>query len=586
MSNHSVSILSLLAPHRRKVITAVTLQFLATALGLIPFILVYLIAKLLLSPPVEQGYIWQLAIASLIAIICKWILSGIAGSFAHITAYNVLYDLRLQLSEKLGSLSLGYFNSRSTGALKKVMNEDVEHLELTIAHGIPEGTGTIATFLLTTIYLFTVDWRMTLAALAGLPVAILSQQLMFKSLQPFMTGYFASQDRMNSTIVEYIQGMPVIKAFTQTTESFGKYQNSVREYHEFEEKWTKVSLIPWTLFTMSIPFSLLVMLPVGVWLLEKGSLSIPTFILFLLLGLGMTKPLVKLIESSDVYLKTQEGLTRIAAILDEPAITQPKQSEIPNGLAIAFQDVSFGYEDKQVIHNLDLVIPQGKITALVGPSGSGKSTIAKLIARFWEIDSGKITLGGVELRNLTTEYLMSQLAFVFQDVLLFNETIYENIRMGKPNATNEEVIAAAKIARCHEFISTMPDGYETSIGERGAKLSGGQKQRISIARAILKDAPIVILDEATAFIDPENESIIQQAISALVQNKTLLIIAHRLSTIAEADSIVVLDRGHIVAQGKHQELLAQCELYHHMWLAHVAAQGWTFEGQETLAVGN
>lgn len=586
MSNRSVSILSLLAPHRARVISAVVFQILATALGLIPYILVYLIARNLLNPAGEQSSIWLLAITSLVTIVVKWLIHGVSGTLAHITAYNVLYDLRLQLAEKLGSLSLGYFNSHSTGELKKVMNEDIEHLELTIAHGIPEGTGAIATFVLTTVYLFTVDWRMTLAALAGIPIAFLSQYIMFRSLQPFMQGYFATQDRMNSTIVEYIQGMPVIKAFAQTTESFGKYQNSVQEYHEFEEKWTKMSLIPWTLFTMSIPFSLLVMLPVGVWLLGKESLSISSFILFLLLGVGMTKPLVKLIESSDIYLKTQSGLNRIGSILDKPGIIEPSRSKTPDGLEITFEDVSFGYGDKRVIHNLNLVIPEGKVTALVGASGSGKSTLAKLIARFWDVDEGQINLGGVELKDLTLEYLMSQIAFVFQDIVLFNETIYENIAMGKPNATEAEVIAAAKAACCHDFIMAMPNGYQTDIGERGGKLSGGQKQRISIARAMVKNSPIVVLDEATAFIDPENEAIIQSAISALVQNKTLLIIAHRLSTIAQADSIVVLDQGHIVAQGKHQELLAQCELYHYMWSAHIAAQGWTFEGQETLALGN
>jgi ATP-binding cassette subfamily B protein IrtA len=586
MNNTSVSILPLLAPYRGKVITAIMLQLIATALGLIPFILVYLIAKLLFSPPVDQVYIWQLAIASLIVIVSKWILSGIAGVLAHTVAYNVLYDLRLKLSEKFATLSLGYFNSHSTGALKKVMNEDVEHLELTIAHGIPEGTGLIATFLFTTVYLFTVDWRMTLAALVGIPIAIFSQQLVFKDLKPLMAGYFSAQENMNSTIVEYIQGMPVIKAFTQTTESFARYQDSVRNYHEFEENWLKSSLFPWTLFTMSISLSLPFMLIVGVWLLQSGSLSIPTLILFLLLGLGMSAPFVKFIESSEIYLKTQEGLKRIFAILNEPALPQPEQTSIPKDLTIEFKNVSFAYEEKQVLCQINLVIPQGSITALVGPSGSGKSTIAKLIGGFWEINSGEICLGGINLKDLTTEYLMSQLAFVFQDVLLFNETIYENIRMGNPNATEAEVIAAAKAACCHDFITAMPDGYQTSVGEKGAKLSGGQKQRISIARAILKNAPIIILDEATAFIDPENEAQIQQAINALIQDKTLLIIAHRLSTIAQADRIVVLNEGRIVGSGRHHELLQSNDLYRYMWEAHVAAQGWTFEEQQVLSVGN
>ncbi|NEP57559.1 MAG: ABC transporter ATP-binding protein [Symploca sp. SIO2G7] len=584
-SSSPPSILPLVAPYKGKLITSVLVSVIATALGLVPFILTYVIAISLLNPPVDQANIWKLIIASFAAIVIRWVLLAISGLLSHIVAFNTLYEIRIKLSEKFGKLPLGYFNQNSTGTLKKVMNEDVEYLEITIAHGIPEGIGMITTFLFTTIYLCTVDWRMTLAALSGIPIAVLAQQLMFKDIKPILNGYYSTKDRMNSTIIEYVQGMPVIKAFTQTTESFAKYKNSVREYHEFEEDWAKRSLFPWTLFTISVTANLLVILPLGIWLWHNGSLAIATFILFLLLGLGMNAPLIKLIDSVSIFVQTQEGLKRIFNILNEPSLAESEQTSRPERLTIEFKDVHFSYQEQEVLQGVSLVIPQGSITALVGPSGSGKTTIARLLARFWDVNSGEIYLGGINIKNLKVEDLMSKIAFVFQDVVLFNDTIYENIRMGNPQASQEAIIAAAKAACCHNFIEAMPDGYQTVIGEKGAKLSGGQQQRISIARAILKDAPIVILDEATAFVDPENEAQIQGAISTLIQDKTLLIIAHRLSTITEVDQIVVVNEGRIVGKGKHKELLTTSDLYRQMWEAHVTAQGWTFESEQPISVG-
>ncbi|YAF94013.1 MAG: ABC transporter ATP-binding protein [Nodularia sp. CChRGM 3473] len=580
------SIFPLIAPYKGKLIASSLLSLVATALSLVPFILVYIIAIALLQPPIDQTYIWKLLLAGFVAIFSRWVLLAISGKLAHIVAFSTLYDIRIKLSEKFGKLPLGYFQHNSIGTLKKVMNEDVDYLEVMIAHGIPEGIGMIATFVFTTIYLFVVDWRMAMASLSGIPIAILAQQLMFKDLQPILTAYYSAQDRMNSTIIEYVQGMPVIKAFTQTTESFAKYQNLVREYHELEEDWSKRSLFPWTLFTISITANLVVILPLGLWLWYQGSLAIPTFMLFLLLGLGMSSPLIKLVDSAGIFIQTQEGLKRIFHILNEPPLPEPEQASIPENLTIELKNVNFSYQEKAVLQNVNLVIPQGSITALVGPSGSGKTTIASLIARFWDVPAGEVCLGGVNIKNLKLADLMAKMAIVFQNVILFNDTIYENIRMGNPQADQAAVIAAAKAARCHDFITAMPEGYQTIIGEKGAKLSGGQQQRISIARAILKDAPIVIMDEATAFIDPENEAQIQEAIATLIQEKTLVIIAHRLSTITEADQIILLNKGQIIGKGKHEELLQTSALYRQMWDTHIAAQGWTFEGKDSVVVGN
>jgi len=582
MSAKSPSLLPLLAPEKGKLILSVGLSIAATAMGLVPFVCIYAIANALLNPPVERSEIWQLVVVSFAAIVMRWGLLGLADTLSHIAAYNILYDLRLKLSQKFGSLPLGYFNSRSTGMLKKVMNEDVEHLELIVAHGIPQGIGLLTTVIVTAIYLFTVDWRMAIASLSGIPIIFLSLFLMLRRIQTLVSAYYAAQDRMNATIIEYVQGMAVIKAFTQTAESFTKYKDSVRAYHQLEEDRTNQSMFPWTLFTMSVTANLLVILPLGVWLMNIGSLSVSTFILFLLLGLGLCAPLVKLIESSDIYAQTQAGLDRIFAILNEPALPQSENTQIPDDLTIEFRDVHFSYQDKAVLRGISVILPPNSVTALVGPSGSGKTTIIRLIARFWDVSSGEICLGGIEIKNLNPEALAEQIAFVFQDVVLFNNTIYDNIHMGKPEATSNEIVAAAKAARCHDFIEALPNGYQTIIGERGAKLSGGQQQRISIARAILKDAPIVILDEATAFMDPENEAQIQNAIETLVQGKTLLLIAHRLSTITEADQIVVLNDGEIAGIGQHHELLQANSLYRQMWEAHVAAQHWTFAEEEAI----
>ncbi|MBW4677716.1 MAG: ABC transporter ATP-binding protein/permease [Desmonostoc geniculatum HA4340-LM1] len=581
-TNNSPSIFPLLAPQKGKIITASLLSIIAKALGLAPFIIVYLMAIALLNPPYDQTYIWKLVIANFIIALARWILSWISGVLSHIAAYNFLYDIRIKLSEKFGTLSLGYFNSHSTGTLQKVMNEDVEYLELAVAHGFSDGISLITTFLFTTIYLFTVDWRMTLAALGAFPLTILSQILLFGDLKPFTETFFSKKDRMNSTIIEYIQGMPVIKAFTQTTKSFTQFQDTVSDYQGFQTSWVKKSLFPSALFTMSITANLIVILPVGIWFLNNGTLSIPTLILFLLLGIGLCAPLFKFISVIRIYVQTQEGIKRIFDILNEPALSEPQQSSITNDLTIEFKDVYFSYQNKEVLQGVNLVIPEGSITALVGPSGSGKTTIARLIARFWDVKSGEICLGGVNIKNLKTQDLMSKIAVVFQDVMLFNDTVYENIRMGNPDADEKAVVAAAKAAACHEFIEAMPEGYQTVVGEKGVKLSGGQQQRISIARAILKDAPIIILDEATAFIDPENEAQIQEAINRLVQSKTLLIIAHRLSTITETDQIILVDEGRIVGNGKHEELLKNNALYRQMWSAHVTAQSWTFEVKQPV----
>lgn len=570
-------LLKLAGQQRRKLIASCILSVIGTALGLVPFILIYLMVLELFNPVIDQLYVWKLVFWCFAAIVLRFAFMGLSGTLSHLAAYSILYDLRIKLGKKLGMLPLGYFNEKNTGNTKTTMNEHVEKIELSIAHHLPDLTAAIVVPIFTAVFLFIVDWRMALATLAVIPVALMAQGLMFRDYKPLMKGYYDAIEKVNSTIIEYTQGMAVIKAFNQTVESFKKYKDSIEEYDDYLLKWAKRWIPPWTLYSVVVAANLVVILPVGAWLYISGSLSMPTLILFMILGIGFSAPLLKLINLFNVFQEILEGEKRINGILTEKPLLEPEIDKIPSNFAIKFQGVHFSYNGTEVLHDINFVVPQNTVTALVGPSGAGKTTIARLIPRFWDVNRGEISIGGINIKDMKTERLMSLVAFVFQDVILFNDTVFENIRMGREDVSEEDVINAAIKAHCHEFISAMPEGYQTIIGEQGAKLSGGERQRISIARAILKDAPIIILDEATAFVDPENEELIQDAIEKLAYRKTLIIIAHRLSTITEADQIIVLDEGKIVEKGTHEELIQAGNLYSRMWDAHVSAQDWKFE---------
>ena len=567
---------------RSKLITSCALSVVGTALGLVPFVLVYLVMLELSEPAVDQAYIWNLVFWSIIAILLRFGFMGLSGTLSHIAAYSILYDLRIKLALKLGTLPLGYFNEKNTGNIKTAMNEHVENIELFIAHHLPDLTAAIVVPIFTAILLFAIDWRMALATLAVIPVALMAQGLMFKDYKPLMKGYNDALERVNSAVIEYTQGIAVIKAFNQTVESFGKYKDSIEEYHDYVWAWSKRFIPSWSIFSVVVVANLIVILPVGAWFYISGSLPMPTLILFLILGIGFSEPLIKLSVFSSQFMQNMEGMERINEILAEEPLPEPDAEKIPSNFDIKFQGVHFSYDKREVLDDINFTVPGNTVTALVGPSGAGKTTIARLIPRFWDIDTGEISIGDINIRDIATKRLMSIVATVFQNVTLFNDTIFENIRMGKEDTSEGDVIAAAKMAHCHLFIEALPEGYQTSIGEGGAKLSGGEMQRISIARAILKDAPIIILDEATAFVDPENEELIQDAIARLAKGKTLIIIAHRLSTITSSNQIIVLDEGKIVETGTHAELIGKEKLYSRMWEAHVSAQDWKFETGEDL----
>ncbi|MCC3409716.1 MAG: ABC transporter ATP-binding protein [Microcoleus sp. PH2017_10_PVI_O_A] len=552
---------------------SISLAAIATLLGLVPFVIIYLMAIELLNPPIDQNYIWILAAVSVAAIFFKYLCKSLAISISHRAANAIICDVRLAIAQKLNRVPLGYFNQNSIGQIKKIMADDAENLEEALGHILPDFVSVTTLVLLTTIYLFTVDWRMTLATLAVFPIALAGQAWSVQAaVKPLYKPFHDSLEDMNSTIVEYVRGMKVVKAFGQTATSYEKYENAVNRYHKIYQEWVWKSLPGLSVFFVGITANIVTILPVGTWLYLSGSIDMSTLILFLVLGLSFNAPLSKLMSIlSDGYYMF-EGMKRIEVIFNEQVLSVSECDRQPTNSSIEFRNVTFSYNEKQVLRDISFTAKQGTVTAFVGPSGAGKTTVARLIPRFWDASSGEILIGGVSVRDMSFETLMSQIAFVFQDVFLFQDTVLENIRLGNPNASDAEVIAAAKMARVHEFVEALPQGYQTVAGARGAKLSGGQKQRIAIARAILKNALIVILDEATAFLDPENEAKIQEAIGSLIQNKTLIVIAHRLSTITESDQIIVLNKGTIVDRGRHSELLQTSELYGKMWQAHNSVQ--------------
>ncbi len=555
---------------------AAGLATLSAGLGLVPYVLVYLISvHLFFRPPAEAdaSYVWLLAGLSVAAIGLKALAFGFAERVSHVAAYDILYELRMELAKKLSELPLGYFGNRTIGELKKVIHEDTEQIEEGLAHAIPDITSAVATPLLTAIVLFYVDWRMALATVAMLPLLVGLYGYILNRSKGHMSAYQRMMASLNSVVVQYVQGMKVIKAFARTDNSFEEYRKVVEEASRIYEEAHTRTRAPFAVFYVGLRANVLVILPVGVALYLAGTLTLPTLVLFLILGMGFNQPLFKLMMTAGMTWWKISGSTRkIAEVLAEEPLPEPANPREPEGHDLEFRNVSFGYNEKRVLREVSFRAPEGTVTALVGPSGAGKTTVARLIPRFWDADEGEVLLGGVDVREMSSGDLMQRVAFVFQDVFLFDDSVYENIRVGNPGATGEEVLDAARRARVDEFARELPEGYDTRVGENGSRLSGGQRQRISIARAILKDAPLVVLDEATAFVDPENEALIQEAIGSLTEEKTLVVVAHRLSTITGADQILLVEDGRISARGTHEELLERSETYRTLWNAHEEAQ--------------
>ncbi|ACF13464.1 ABC transporter-related protein [Chloroherpeton thalassium ATCC 35110] len=549
------------------------LVILHAILALTPYFIVFYILNALLSGENASQVIDLLAWA-LGAVALSFALMYASGMASHIAAFNILYELRCKIAEKLGNVPMGYVNNKSSGSLKKILADDVERIETFIAHGIPDTVKAVALPVICLIFLFVIDWRLALVSFIPLlgVIIFVPSTMGTEESKKAMEKYHNSLEDMNAGIVEFVRAMPVMKIFGQSATAFTKYSGTVYDFQEHVNKWTQISAPLWGMLMSFLNNALLPVLALGVYLYFSAGLTLSVFFLFLVLGVGYIRPIFALVSLSTQLVIIDHGVKRMDEILFDMDELDSGSDSLPQNFSLKFDNVSFAYtEDNFVLKNVSFDVPQGSLTALVGPSGSGKTTAGQLVVRFYDVNAGSISLGGVNIKSLPVEKLMENVGFVFQDNMMFYQSIFDNIRMGAKKSL-AEVIAAAKIARCHDFIMQLPNQYETRFGDKGVHLSGGEQQRIQLARVILKDAPVLILDEATAFSDPENEHLIMDACRELMQNKTVIIIAHRLSTITEAEQVVVLNQGKVACKGTHIELLASCPLYHKMWNAHTRAQ--------------
>lgn len=568
-----VRLMTFIRPHRSGFALSVVLAIISVASGLVPYFAVAEIVNLLISGEMDFSVYLQWGLIGLIAYFARSVFHGLSTRCSHEATFRVLSEMRRTIAEKLTRVPMGYLMATPSGRLKTTMVERIEQMEVPLAHIIPEMTANLLVPVALVVYLFVLDWRMALASLATIPLGMLCYMAQMKEYPKKYAAVMQANKHLNATTVEYVGGIEVIKAFNQSAASYEKFTDAVRQNTRLMLEWMKSTQGYSALMMTLWPAVLIAVLPVGCLLYQNGSLSASDFITIAILSLGIIGPLVAAIFLTDDFSKIATITGEIAAVLEEPELDRPKAQKKLEGHDISLRDVHFAYKDVQVLNGVSLDIKAGMRTALAGPSGSGKSTIAKLIASYWDVSSGRITIGGIDVKTLPPEQVMDLIGYVSQDNFLFNVSVRENIRMGRPEATDEDVEAVAKAAGCHDFIMSLTHGYDTIVGGAGGHLSGGERQRVAIARAMMKNAPIVILDEATSYADPENEAILQESIGRLTRGKTLIVIAHRLSTITEADQIAVVDDGRIVAVGKHAELVQCCPLYAQMWAAHTRSRG-------------
>ncbi len=567
--------------HKKKMYSAIALLTCSVALGIVSYYIVNkVIVQFLGNGSITLEYLLLMAGLLFVCLFLKTYTHFKGLGASHQLAYDTLMGMRKKLADKVMRMPMGSVIRRGSGGLKKNFVENIEDMELILAHAMPEGISNTLVMVFVTVILFIIDWRMALLALAVLPIGMAAVSLMMKSGIKGMKGYYAASKEMNENIIEYVSGMEVIKVFNQTTTSFQKFSSSVEKYKKYTLDWYRNSWTYVTIFSVILPSMLLFLLPFGTLFYVGGTLELGAFVLCMLLSVSMGVPIMRLVEFFPIFPQLKQKAQKIEDAFGEEEIADKGVAVQLENHAVSFEEVTFAYNDTAVLKDVSFTAKEGKVTALVGESGAGKSTLAKLLVRFWDIKKGAIKIGGVDIKDMGFGELMNTVSYVSQDIFLFNTTLMENIRMGQPEATEAQVVEMAKLAQCHDFIMEQEKGYDTMAGDAGDKLSGGQKQRISIARALLKAAPVVLLDEATSFTDPENEDKIQEALAGLIRGKTLIVIAHRLSTIVEADNIIVMDKGCISAQGKHDELLEQSAIYQRLWQANQESMDWDITVKE------
>lgn len=551
--------------YTRRAAVSVTL---AVVLSVIPYFLLYqIIAPLLSGERVESGFVLLRVLLIAACLAGNAILYVHGLDLSHFSAYNTLKNLRIALKGKLEQQPLGVIRELGNGRIKQVFTDDIETIELLLAHAIPEGIGNLIIPAVVMLAMFFVDWKLALLSLASLPLGLLAMGMMFKIGMSRMNEYYGAAAKMNNTIIEYINGMEVVKVFNRDGESYERFEHDINYYRDMTLDWYRLCW-PWmALYSSLLPCVAIFTLPIGSWFVLKGWSTLADFVLALCMTFAVGIPLLKAISFAGKFPQLNYKVEELERLLDNPPLKQSDRPFEGQNNDIRFENVHFSYKDKEVIHGIDLEIKEGQMAALVGESGSGKSTLAKLLVHFYDLDSGRITLGGQDITDMRIEALNDRISFVSQEQFLFNTSLYENIRIGRPEASRAEVLRAAELAQCNEFLMRLPKGIDSMAGDGGKMLSGGERQRISLARALLKDAPVIVLDEATAFIDPENEEKMNAAISEVIRGKTVLIIAHRLHTVIGADKIAVLDDGKIEAQGTHEELLQSSPIYQRLWSA-------------------
>lgn len=576
-------------------IVSVLLSICGTLFQLVPYLSVYQVMAELLQhaaagSSLNTGFMIRWAVLGLIGLIVGYVLSYGSGMMAHAFSYRVICGVRLKVAEHIGKLPMGYVTNHSIGKIKQVLEADVEQIENFLAHQLPDLVSTVVMLLAIFIIMFSQNIKLAFACLLPIVLGFVCQfAVLIKVMKSGgVKENFDALEKISSSSIQYVQGMPSIKIFGQTVKSFQKFYEDIISYRDFTTRMTEMIRPGFVLFRMFVLSVATFLVPAELLLYLRNPSDVSfvvTFLFFLILGPGTASLALKLRGFSENMNVITEGVTRVDEVLNEKPLPEPVQGKLPTSYDIKFHDVSFSYEaeGRKILDKISFIARQGEITALVGPSGAGKSTIAELIPRFWDVTDGGIAIGGVDVRDMTVHDLMEQVSFVFQESFLFSDTIFNNIALGKPGATKEQVEQAACAARCHDFIMALPEGYQTNIGDGGVYLSGGEQQRISIARAILKDAPILILDEASAYADAENEHEMQIALRSLIQHKTVIMIAHRLTTIRNANQILVVDQGQIKEKGSHNELLEKHGLYADMWSTEEYSSSWTIcAGKEAV----
>lgn len=571
--------------YRRLTYASIVVLLFGVGVSVLPYLFIYqLITPLMGYAKIDvPGIIWRVAAIALCGVLYAFLyVKGL--QLSHRSAYHTLENIRISLQEKMEKQPLGTIQEKGVGVIKKMFIDDIESIELLLAHALPEGISNVAVPVFVFAAMFFVDWKLALLSLCALPLGFLAMGAMYRQGMGKMGAYYESAQKMNRTIVEYINGMEVVKVFNRDGDSYRRFETDVKNYRDFTLDWYKVCW-PWmALYNSIIPCIALFTLPVGAWFVIQGWSELTDLVLVICMSFGIGAPLLRSLSFMSTLPQVNYKIENLEQLMSAPPLVQTDKTFTGEGHDVCFENVHFDYSGgKEVLHGISFTAQEGKLTALVGASGSGKSTLAKLMVHFYDVTDGAVKIGGQDVRDMSIEALNEQISYVSQEQFLFNMSLMENIRLGKLDAGDEEVIEAAKKAQCGEFLERLEHGIHTMAGDGGKQLSGGERQRISLARAILKNAPIVVLDEATAFMDPENEEKMNEAIAEVIRGKTVIVIAHRLHSIVGADQICVLKEGNLEAAGTHEELLESCPEYQKLWEAAKDSKRWKVSAKKEVS---